>query len=116
MKDFMLIFIGKSYAEMDLSPEKMQAQMNKWWEWSAKMKEDGVYKSGNALLPESFRHISGADRTVTDQTATELKEMVGGYYIVSAKDYDHAIEIAQGYPDYDFGGTVEVREVMVFNQ
>ncbi len=114
MKDFMLIFIGTNYAELGLSPEQMQGQMGKWWSWQAKMEESGVLKGGHALTPE-VKHISGADRTVTDRTATELKELVGGYYIVQAKNFEEAIEIAQDYPDYEFGGTVEVREVMVYN-
>lgn len=109
----MLVFIGKSYEEMNLSPEQMQQQMGKWWGWQQKMEEAGVLKSGHALTPD-LRRVTGPDRTVTDKAATEVKELIGGYYIVSAKDYEGAIEIAQGYPDYEFGGTVEVREVMHF--
>lgn len=115
MKDFMLIFIGTNYAEMGLSPEEMQARMGKWWEWHGKMEKDGVVQSGHALHPE-MRRVSGPDRTITDRTSTELKELVGGYYIVQAEDHDGAAKIAEGYPDYDIGGTVEIREVMVFEQ
>jgi len=111
MKDFMLIFVGTSYAEMDLSPEEIQQQAGKWMAWQEKMEKAGVLKSGNALSPD-FRRISGADRTVTDRASTELKELVGGYYIVTAMDYDAAMAIAQDYPDYDKGGTVEVREIV----
>lgn len=115
MKDFMLIFIGKDYSEMGLSPEQMQERMGKWFAWNGQMEAQGVVKHGDALHPE-VRHISGPNRTVTDRTVAELKEIVGGYYIVKAKDLEAACEIAQGYPDYDLGGTVEVREVMVFDQ
>ena len=115
MKDFMLIFIGEGYETMNLSPEEMQSRMGKWFAWSQKMEADGVVKGGHALH-EHGKYVTGPDRTVTDKTSAELKELVGGYYIVSAKDYEGAIEIAQGYPDYDLGGKVEVREVMVFNQ
>lgn len=115
MKDFMLIFIGKSYSEMGLSPEQMQEQMGKWWGWQSQMEEKGVLKGGHALQAD-VRRITGKDRIVSDRASTELKELVGGYYIVSAKDLEGASEIAQGYPDYEFGGTVEVREVMVFER
>jgi len=115
MKKFMLIFIGKSYAEMCLSPEEMQTQMGKWFEWQTKMAEADVLEGGHALVPEG-RQVVGAERTVTDLAATEVKELVGGYYIVKANDYEGAMKIAEGYPDYDFGGTVEVREVMVFDR
>lgn len=115
MKDFMLIFIGQGYSEMGLSPEEMQGRMGKWWAWHGKMEEKGILKGGHALQSD-VRRIQGADRTITDLASTEIKELVGGYYIVSAKDKDEASKIAEDYPDYDLGGTVEVREVMIFEQ
>lgn len=113
MKDFMLIFIGANYSDIGLSPEAMQTQMGKWWDWHGKMEAKGILKGGHALKPGQ-RHISGPDRTVTDRASTELKEIVGGYYVISAKDLEEATEVAQGYPDFDLGGTVEVREVMIY--
>ncbi|MDN5211259.1 YciI family protein [Fulvivirgaceae bacterium BMA12] len=114
MKDFMLIFIGVSYAEMNLSPEEIQNRAASWMSWNEKMAKQGVLKEGNALQ-EDLRRVKGPDRTVTDRTSAELKELIGGYYIVKAADFEGAIEIAQDYPDFDLGGTVEVREVMHYN-
>jgi len=89
--------------------------MGKWFAWNEKMQKTGIVKGGNALTPQGKR-VSGPSRTVSDGPFAESKELVGGYYVVQAKDFDGAIEIAQDYPDYDLGGTVEVREVMVFEQ
>jgi len=113
MKDFMLVFLGVNYAELNLSPEEMQGRIGKWMAWQQKMEQSNTVKSGNALQ-SVVKRVSGPDRTVTDMAATEIKELIGGYYIVSARDFDHAIEIAQDYPDYDVNGTVEVREVTVY--
>lgn len=115
MKDFMLVFLGTNYDIMNLSPEEMQERMGKWFAWNDKMREAGVVKHGDALHSHG-KLVSGPNRTVTDKNSTELKELIGGYYTVSARDYEHAIEIAQDYPDYDLGGTVEIREVMSFDQ
>lgn len=115
MKDFMMIFIGSDYAELNLSPEDMQDRMGKWWAWQGKMEQAGILKGGHALQPD-MRRVNGPERTITDRASTELKEMVGGYYIVEAQDYDAVIEIAQDYPDYDLGGTVEIREIMHYEQ
>ncbi|MEP0214669.1 MAG: YciI family protein [Cellulophaga sp.] len=114
MKDFMLIFIGKEYTDLGLSPEQMQERMGKWFAWNQKMQEQGVVKHGEALHPE-VRQITGPKRTVTDRTAAELKEIVGGYYMVKAKDLNAASKIAQDFPDFDLGNTVEIREVLVFD-
>lgn len=114
MKEFMLIFLGKDYQELGLSPEQMQERMGKWFAWNQKMQEQGVVMHGSALTPQ-VRHISGENRTVTDRNFSDLKEIVGGYYQIKVEDLDAACKVAQDYPDYDLGGTVEVREVMVFD-
>jgi hypothetical protein len=98
-----------------MSPEEVQQQMTKWWAWHEKMEKAGIVKDGNALHSE-VKRISGNDRTVTDLAATEVKELVGGYYVIRANSADEVVEIAQDFPDYDIGGTVEIREVMVFDQ
>lgn len=114
MKEFMMIFIGADYTSLGLSQEELQNRMGKWFAWGDKMRQAGNDPQGNALL-SSLRRISGPERTVTDMTSAEVKEIVGGYYIVKAKDFDEVQQIAQDFPDYDLGGTVEIREVMVFD-
>lgn len=115
MKEFMMIFIGAEYTDLGLSPEEMQNRMGKWFAWSEKMEKQGIVKYGNALTPQ-IRRVVGKNRTVTDLTSAEVKEIVGGYYIIKAKDFDEVQEIAQDFPDYDLGNTVEIREIMVFDQ
>ena len=115
MKEFMMIFLGADYAALGLSPEELQTRMGKWFAWGEKMENAGILRGGNALNPD-VRRIHGPSRTVTDMTSAEIKEIVGGYYIVEAKDFDAVQEVAQDFPDYDLGGTVEIREIMVFDQ
>lgn len=115
MKDFMMIFTGADYTDLGLSPEELQTRMGKWFAWGNKMQEQGILKGGEALTPQ-IRRVAGKNRTVTDLTSAEVKEIVGGYYTVSAKDFDDVVKIAQDFPDYDLGGTVEIREIMVFDR
>ena len=115
MKNFMMIFTGADYAALGLSPEELQSRMGKWFAWGQKMEQAGILRGGEALTPQ-IRRIVGEHRTVTDLTSAEVKEIVGGYYTVEAKDFDAVEEIAQDFPDYDLGGTVEIREVMVFDR
>ena len=115
MKQFMMIFIGADYTDLGLSPEEMQARMGKWFAWGNKMGEAGILKGGEALTPQ-IRRVAGKDRVVTDLTSAEVKEIVGGYYTVEARDFDAVQEIAKDFPDYDLGGTVEIREIMVFDR
>ncbi len=115
MKDFMMIFMGRDYGELGFSPEQMEERMGRWFAWSEKMEANGREPKGEALLATG-KHISGTDMTVTDGPFLEGKELVGGYYIIKAKDYDDAVKCAKGFPDYDLESKVEVREVMVFDR
>ena len=114
MKKFMMIFIGKEYTDLGLSQEEVQTRMEKWFAWSNKMEQAGISHSGEALTPQ-IRRITGKNRTVTDLTSADVKEIVGGFYLIEAKDFNEVQEIAQDFPDYDLGNTVEIREIMVFD-
>ena len=115
MKDFMMIFIGADYQALGLSPEELQNRMGKWFTWGQKMESQGILKGGEALVP-NVKRIIGKERTVSDGPFADSKEIIGGYYTVSAENADAVVAIAQDYPDYDLGGTVEIREVMVFDR
>ena len=111
----MMIFIGADYQELGLSPEELQSRMGKWFAWGEKMQKQGILKGGEALLATSKR-VSGPDRIESDGPFVEGKELIGGYYTVSAENADEVVKIAQDYPDYDLGGTVEIREIIKFEQ
>lgn len=108
----MFIFIGGDPSR--LSPDAQQAHMQKWFAWVEKLQKENRYVSGEALLPGG-KTIRGAKKTVTDGPFAEGKEVVGGYFVVHAKDVNEATEMAKACPDYELGGSVEVREVMKFD-
>lgn len=107
MEKFMLIFQGG--IKQDASPEALQANMGKWMAWVEKLNKEGRYVSGEPLLPGG-KLLSG--KTVTDGPYTEGKEVVGGYFIINAADMDEAVEISKEYPDFEYDGSVQVRQVM----
>jgi hypothetical protein len=112
MEKFMLIFQGGMPA--DASPEQMQANMGKWMAWIDQLAKDGKYASGEALLPGG-KLIKGSIAKATDGPYTEGKELVGGYFILNAADYNEAVALCAGYPDFDSGGQIQVRQVMKFD-
>jgi hypothetical protein len=112
MEKFMFIFIGGDPSH--LSAEAQQAHMGKWFAWVEKLTKASRYASGEALQPGG-KHIAGPRKVVTDGPYAESKELVGGYFVVLAKDLDEATEMAKECPDYELGGIVEVREVVKFD-
>ncbi len=111
----MMIFKGANYEEMGLSPEQMQERMGKWFAWNGKMEGQRILVGGEALTT-AVKTVSGPERVISDGPFPESKELIGGYYIVSAENPEAVVKIAEDFPDYDLGGKVEIREVMVFDQ
>jgi hypothetical protein len=72
----------------------------------------GQLLGGNALQPTPTATSIRGD-VVTDGPFVETKEVLGGYYLVEAKDLDQALAIGKLCPAM-FGG-VEVRPIMVFS-
>ena len=112
MEKYMFIFIGGDPSH--LSPEAQQAHMQKWFAWIEKLTKEQRYVAGEALLPGG-KTIKGSKKTVTDGPFTESKELVGGFFVVNAKNLDDAVALAKDCPDYELDGIVEVREIQKFD-
>jgi hypothetical protein len=89
------------------SPAQMQEMYAQFGAWQAKFKQNLVDMGGKL----------GQGRLVTTQPAAdgpfvEVKELVGGYMIVSAESLDAAIEVARACPGLVRPGSgVEVIEI-----
>jgi hypothetical protein len=103
-------------AMRSLSPEQQQAEMGKWFAYTAALKDAKAYVAGDALQPTTMAttvRVKGNERMVTDGPFAETKEQLGGYYLIEAKDLDEAIAWGAKCPGASHG-SVEVRPVMVF--
>jgi len=94
-----------------MSPEESQASMQKWFDWINQLREKGLYKGGDPLMPGG-KTIQGKKPVVTDGPFAEGKELLGGYFIISAESLEEATQMAFGFPDFDIQGSVEIREIM----
>jgi hypothetical protein len=70
----------------------------------------GSMAGGEALAPTTTATTIKGGGKLTDGPFVETKEALGGFYVVEARDLDHAVEIAKLCPA-PFGG-VEVRPVV----
>jgi hypothetical protein len=93
------------------SPEQMEQIMGEWMAWIRGIREQGRYHAGDPL-DDSGKVLRGPKgSTITDGPFVEAKELVAGYFIVSAPDLDAAVEMARGCPIYKRNGSVEVRRI-----
>ena len=111
MKEYLLLFRGGDAHMGNLSPEGMQAHMEKWMQWMGKLNEEKKFAGAQPLI-NTGKVITGTKKIVSDGPFMEGKEMVGGYLICKASTYEEAVEISNDCPILEFDdGTVEVREI-----
>lgn len=109
----MMIFHGGDYETQQLSPEQFQSKMALWNKWIQELREDDLFVNGHALKNQAAQ-VNNEDLVLTDGPFVETNELVTGYFVIKAKDLTHAKELTCGYPDFDLGGKVEIREIQMF--
>lgn len=107
-----LIYEDPAFYE-SLSPEEWPAIVGAHGTFVEQVSElGGSLAGGDALAPPTAATtIMGGD-TVTDGPFVDTKETLNGYYVVEARDLDHALEIAKLCPVPAPGGGVEVRPIV----
>lgn len=98
-----------TYATM--SPEAWGAVIDAHNTFTKQVSElGGSIEGGAALASIATATTIRTGGTVTDGPFVETKEVFGGFYVVEARDLDHAIELGKLCPAP--GGGVEVRPVI----
>ena len=117
MGEFVFLYRNtqEAYRETFSSPEKAQQSMTKWRAWFKDLGDKGYLKNPGLPLERVGKVVGGRNKTITDGPYAEIKDVIGGFSIVEAKDLDHAAQLASGCPITEAGGSVEVRPVMQLN-
>ena len=112
MPSYMLLLYDNPANWAKISPEDMQKAIEKFMAWGGKLRNQGVIVASAKLADDAGRVLRGRDQVrVTDGPYSETKEVLGGYYLIKAANYNEAVELAQGCPGLHYGGTIEVRQV-----
>jgi hypothetical protein len=112
MPQFMLLLYDNPEASARfraMSPEEMQKALEKYMAWTKKpFTVDSKRLAGDP--GKVIRSANGKART-TDGPFSETKEVLGGFYLIEAADYDDAVVRTNDHPHLEYGGTIEVRKL-----
>ena len=111
MAKFMLLYRSNTETTPP-SPEEMQAFLGMWGAWFEKFGA-AITDGGDGLKPTG--RVLHAGGVVTDGPYVESKEVMGGYSVVVADDYEGAVAIAKECPIAVTGGRIEIREFAGYN-
>jgi hypothetical protein len=109
----LLLYEPERPADAEIPPEVLQREMAAYAEFTADVRNRGLFQAGEALEPvataTSVRVRDGKTLT-TDGPFAETKEALGGFYLLNCRDLDEAIELAARIPAAS-RGSVEVRPI-----
>jgi hypothetical protein len=107
-KKFLLIQRSTPGNAQRPSPAQMQEMYAAFSAWKEKFKEN-ILDMGGKLA--SGGKVVTASR-VMDGPLVETKEIIGGYMLVAAENYEQAIEVARECPGVlSPGSSIEIREI-----
>ena len=112
MAKFVLLLRDQGAFGADMSPADIQAVIEQYMAWGQQLGQRGQLHMGEKLRDGEGRVIRGtaAAPAVSDGPFAEAREIIGGFYIIAADDYDGAVAIARTCPHMAFG-SIEVRQI-----
>ncbi len=109
MSQFLVLLYDDPAHWQKVSPEEMQKAIEKYRAWTQKP----FTKDAKRLGDDAGRVIrsTGGRPSATDGPYSETKEVLGGFYLIEAANYDEAVSLAMDHPHLEYGGTLEIRQL-----
>src|ERR1700754_4917580 len=90
------LVISRGQWDKDISREEIQTAIDQFYVWLDQLVHEGKMKPGQRLACEG-KTVSRKNG-VTDGPFGETKEVIGGYWFITAGSLEEAAKIAQGNP------------------
>jgi hypothetical protein len=113
MPMYMLLLSDDPSEYADYSPADFQDLIARYTAWSDDLASRGKLRGGEKLRDEGGKLIrsEGGKVVVRDGPYAEVREVVSGYFLIDAADYDEAVAIAITCPHAQSRGGMAVREI-----
>jgi hypothetical protein len=112
MADYLVLLHEDPIKTKDYSPTQMQALVQRYGEWIDGLRAQGRVSAAKKLMDEGGRHLR-ADKgkmVVSEGPYAEAKDVITGFFIMTASSYEEAQALVSGGPHYEFGW-IELRAV-----
>ena len=110
---YLLMIHGDESAMQQARKEDIQGMIAAYGAYTQALQGEGVYRGGERLHPSSTATVvrmQNGKTSVINGPYAEVKEQLGGYYVIAAADLDAAIGWAARCPGAQFGA-IEVRPI-----
>jgi hypothetical protein len=111
---FLVLVKATKNSEAGVHPE--EKTILETMRFNEEMVKAGVLLDAGGLWPSSQGkriRVEGTTRQITDGPFTELKELIGGYWMMQAKSFDEVMEWMKRCPALDGDGSeIEIRRLI----
>ncbi len=120
MSQYMLLLHQVPNYNVDLPREKMLEMTKRYMGWADGLRQKGKLAGGEKLAAGGVRHIRPKDGKpiASDGPYAEAKDVIGGYFVIEARDAAEAEAIAKDCPHLVLAATnwVEIRPIEDMSQ
>ncbi len=113
MAQFLLLLHEGPELFAGYGPEEIERIIGEYFAWRDRLEAEHRFVGSNKLADDPGRSLvaEGGGVRVVDGPFAESKELIGGYFLITASDYDDAVEVGRSCPHLRHGGRIEVRQV-----
>ncbi len=118
MAEFMLILHQEAATYGPRPLEERQQVLAEYAAWRMELEEQGHFIDANKLAANagSCLLFHNGEIRVVDGPYAEAKEVIGGYVLLRAANFDEALKIARHCPHLKHGSRLELREIGVIEE
>ena len=111
MENYILLIHENISAYQGLSQTEIEDMIVKMGKWSQNLKKLGAHQGASKLTDDAPIYVSKTENElIVDGPFVEAKELLGGFFFVSAENFDQAVKFASECPSLERGGRIEVRK------
>ena len=101
------LVLSRGQWDKNAPKEDIEAAIGKFYDWLMRNIDEGRMKMGSRL--STHRAVVSREGIVMDGPFGEAKEVVGGYWLILARNLREAAELAAQNPCAKYGLTYEIR-------
>lgn len=101
------LVLSRGQWDKNASKEDIEAAIGEFYDWLMQNIDKGRMKMGSRLSTD--RAVVSREGIVMDGPFGEAKEVIGGYWLILARDLREAAELAAQNPCAKYGLTYEIR-------
>jgi hypothetical protein len=104
---FLLLLHEATDSQLQYSDTQLADIVGEYRDWANQLAADERLISAEKLRDDAGRWLAPSGALLQ----IERSEMVSGFFVIRARDYDEALELARRAPHLKYGGTIEVRAI-----